>query len=533
MGNYINPGNDKFKRSKNSKIYIDKSNLIVQTNEVFNTRQAYICISRPRRFGKTMAAEMLAAYYGIGEDAHPLFENLAIANHPTYEEHLNKHNVIMINMQVFLSKTKQELLCDEISVFKMLSKMRTSIIDELVEDNSEIKYKNKDDFIQVMQDTYHTTKKSFVIIIDEWDCLFREYKDNAKEQKRYLDFLRLWLKDQAYVGLAYMTGILPIKKYGSHSALNMFREYSMTNPRQFLNYFGFQASEVEDLAKQYKVDFEEIKQWYNGYFVDLGTPIYNPTSVTECLESNVFASYWSRTETYEALKDYIRLNFDGLKNRITRMIAGHSVLINPDKFINDMTTFNSVDDVLTLLVHLGYLTYNFDNKTVQIPNQEVKYEFVNSIEDLEGWDNVVNAINQSDKLLKAIWNKEADLVATGIEKIHEQNTAILTYNDENSLSCVLSLALYTASNYYTIIRELPAGKGYADLVFIPRKKHTDRPAMVVELKWNKTVEGAISQIRKRNYICALDGYHGNLLLVGINYEKESKIHECSIETLEV
>jgi len=195
-----------------------------------------------------------------------------------------------------------------------------------------------------------------------------------------------------------------------------------------------------------------------------------------------------------------------------------------------MSTFNSNDDILTLLIHLGYLSYCTNSETVRIPNEEVKGEFVNSIEDLEGWDTVVSAIHSSEQLLQAIWNKNADVVAESIGKVHEQNTSILAYNDENSLSCVLSLALYTANKYYTIIRELPTGKGYADLVFIPRKKFADKPAMVVELKWNKTVSGAISQIKEKNYISALNEYDGNLLLVGVNYDKGTKMHECVIET---
>jgi len=304
MGDYVNPGTDKFQMSLNSEIYVDKSNLIAKTNALFRTRQRFICISRPRRFGKTMAAEMLSAYYGAGEDAHPLFENLAIAKHPSYEEHLNKHNVIMINMQEFLSKTK--------SVEEMLLLLQSTIIEELLEISSGAKHHNKADFIKVMKATYRETKQPFVILIDEWDCLFREYKDDKEAQKEYLDFLRLWLKDQAYVGLAYMTGILPIKKYGTHSALNMFREYSMVDPFNFIDYFGFRDFEVKELCLIHGMDEEEVKKWYNGYFLEVDKPILNPTSVSQCLESKKLGNYWNKTETYEALKDYIAFDFDGL-----------------------------------------------------------------------------------------------------------------------------------------------------------------------------------------------------------------------------
>ena len=550
MEYYFNPNLDNFQMSLNSEIFIDKSNLIAKTNAVIRTRQRFVCISRPRRFGKTMAAEMLAAYYGRGEDSSKLFNDLDIANHASYEKHLNKYNVIMVNMQDFLSQTD--------TVFDMLEMLRAQLIEELRNSkrnfltkkfhslrlkqndngndndlNKKLKKSNIKVFMRVIKDTYHKTKLPFVILIDEWDCVFRARKLNADDHEIYLDFLRLWFKDQPYIGLAYMTGILPIKKYGNHSAVNMFREYSMTRPAKFLDYFGFNENEVIELASEYKMDMSEIEKWYNGYFVDLGIPMYNPTSVSECLENGVFSSYWNNTETYEALKDYIVLDFDGLKNTITLMISGYDATINPNKFTNDMFTFNSADDVLTLLIHLGYLSYNMKENTVRIPNEEVKSEFINCIEDLNDWSTVVDAIQKSDKLLRAIWNKEYEFVAKGVQKVHEQNTSIFEYNDENSLSCVISLALYSASNYYTVIRELPTGKGYSDLVFIPRKKHLDKPAMVVELKWEKTAQSAISQIKEKNYPLALEEYQGELLLVAINYDKKTKHHECIIESWKV
>jgi len=317
-----------------------------------------------------------------------------------------------------------------------------------------------------------------------------------------------------------MTGILPIKKYGTHSALNMFEEYSMTDPGQFLNYFGFTELEVKNLTSEYGIDFEEMKKWYNGYFLDLENPIYNPKSVTSSLERRRFSNYWNKTETYEALREYIMLNFDGLNEKVTQLISGVDIEVDIRSFANDMTTFVSADDVLTLLLHLGYLAYNYEDNTVRIPNEEVKSEFIISVKNLK-WDHVIKSIQNSAKLLEAIWQKDANYVAEGIEKVHEQNSSILAYNDENALSCVISLALYSASEYYTTVRELPSGKGYADLVFIPRRKEFDKPAIVVELKWDKSVHGAIAQIKDRNYVSSLAEYQGNLLLVGINYDKET------------
>ena len=519
MGIYVNPGFDKFEMSLNSEIYIDKSNLITQTNALIRTEQRFICISRPRRFGKTMAAHMLAAYYG--QQPCNLFTDLNIASHPSFETHLNKYNVLMINVQVFLSQND--------TVEAMLSDLQNTITSELAEQYPEARLKNKDRLVQVMNDIHMFTGKQFVILLDEWDCLFREYKLDTDAQRKYLDFLRLWFKDQAYVAMAYMTGILPIKKYGSHSALNMFDEYSMVRPHRFLEYFGFTETEVETLADEHNMDFDEVKKWYNGYFTDIHIPMYSPRSVKSSMVQQSIDNFWINTETYDALKDYIHLDFDGLREKVITLIAGDNVAINERTFANDMTTFSSASDVLTLLVHLGYLTYNFDKKTVKIPNEEVKHEFISSVETLR-WDNVINAVKKSQKLLEAIWDGDSVLVAEGVQLVHEQNTSIIQYNDENSLSSIISLALYTATEYYWTIRELPTGKGYSDIIYIPRKNHTDKPALVVELKWDKTAVSAIDKIKNRNYTAALEEYEGNILLVVINYDKQEKNHECIIET---
>jgi len=522
MGQYVNPDSRKFQLSLKSKIYVDKSNLIVKTNELLDTESRFICISRPRRFGKTMALDMLASYYNSGEESHDLFKDLSIAKHPCYKQHLNQYYVVRMNMQEFLSKTK--------SVEEMIARLEKKVGKEVIKLNPDVEYDEPDNLMQVMMDSYLHDKRPFVILIDEWDCLFREYKDDLESQKTYLDFLRTLLKDKVYVALAYMTGILPIKKYGTHSALNMFDEYSMIRPYQFLEYFGFTEAEVKALAEEYGMHFDDIEKWYNGYFIDRNNPIYNPRSVKSSLIHQTFDSYWNNTETYEALKEYIKRDFDGLREKVTLLLSGEKVSVEDENFVNDMTTFETGDDVLILLVHLGYLAYNFKSETVQIPNEEVKLEFIKSMKSLK-WTNVLNAIRQSDELLQAIWQGETDVVAKGIEQVHEENTSIIAYNNENSLSCVISLAFYSAKEYYTIIRELPSGKGYADLVFIPRRNYQDKPAVIVELKWDKNVEGAIHQIKEKHYLSTLEEYKGNLLLVGINYDKKTKSHQCVIEAV--
>ena len=387
-----------------------------------------------------------------------------------------------------------------------------------------------------MKDVFSHTRCPFVILIDEWDCLFREYKQNKEAQKKYLDFLRAWLKDKDYVALAYMTGILPIKKYGSHSALNMFTEYSMTNPREMAEYFGFTEVEVKKLCERFHRNFEETRAWYDGYelvTVDgeekICYSMYSPKSVVDVMLSGVFDNYWNQTETYEALKSYIKLNFDGLKDAIIRMLAGERVQVNIGTFSNDMTSFQGKDDVLTLLIHLGYLNYHWPDKTVTIPNKEVSQEYINAISTMD-WAEVTRSVEDSKMLLEALWNMDEKAVAAGIDKAHRE-ISILQYNNENALSCTINLAFYFAREYYTIIRELPIGKGFADVCFIPRKIHLDKPAVIIELKWDKTAQGAIRQIKEKQYVHALNEYRGELLLVGINYDKGTKMHTCVIEQM--
>lgn len=529
MGSYLNPGNKGFRESLNSEIYVDKTGLIEKTNAVLNTRQKFLCVSRPRRFGKSMAADMLAAYYERGEDSSLLFDSLKISKAASYQKHRNQYDVIKVNMQEFLSMTH--------SMDEMLSMLQKYLIFDLMDQFENVRFRDEGNLIQVMKDIYNNTKRAFVVLIDEWDCLFREYKQDQEAQKKYLDFLRAWLKDKDYVALAYMTGILPVKKYGSHSALNMFTEYSMTDPGELAEYFGFTEKEVHDLCTKYEMSFEEAEAWYDGYKLmvhrqsdDECYSMYSPKSVVEAMMRHKFGTYWNQTETYEALKIYIQMDMDGLQDAVVRMFAGESIQINVGTFSNDMTTFNSKDDVLTLLAHLGYLTYDSIKETVSIPNKEVAQEYVNAISTMN-WHGVADSVEASRKLLESLWNMDEEAVAAGIEKAHEE-ISILQYNDENSLSCTVNLAFYFAREYYTIIRELPAGKGFADICMIPRRRYADKPAIVIELKWDKNVSGAIKQIKEKHYGDALKDYQGNLLLVGINYNKTTKKHECLIETIQ-
>ena len=449
-----------------------------------------------------------------------MFSKLKIAKADSFEKHLNKYNVIHINMVNFMNKGN--------SIDEVLDYLSRRILHELKKEYSDVECFDWADMISVLSEIFDTKKVPFIFVIDEWDCVFRVHKSDSDSQTKYLNFLRNLLKDQSYVALAYMTGILPIKKYGEHSAINAFYEYSMIDAEPISEFTGFTENEVKELCEKYNKSFSEMKRWYDGYNLN-GISIYNPKSVVESILRGQFNNYWTSTETYEALKIYIEMNFDGLKDTIIELLAGEKVVIDTTTFTNDMVTFITKDDVLTLLIHLGYLTYDFYTKEVSIPNYEISEQFASTIK-VMGWSEVANSLKQSDELLKATLNCDEEKVANLIDKAHTDNTSILKYNDENSLSCVISLAYYSARKTYTIDRELPAGKGYADLVFRPRKNNTN-PALIVELKYDKSAEGAIDQIKKNQYADCLKDYSGDVLLVGINYDKDSKCHTCKIEKI--
>ncbi len=518
MGIYLNPGNDMFYNDvTHSPFYIDKTMLIDNTNRMMFGVQKHLCISRPRRFGKSMAANMLVAYYSRGCDSRELFSGLKISSTPDFEKHLNKYNVIRLDIREFCGGTN--------SIDNIIAQINHILLKELKKEYCDIDYLDDNSLTLVLSDIYYSTRIPFVFIIDEWDCILRIYRSDSEGQAKYLNFLRNMLKDKPYVALDYATGIFPIKKYGEHSALNMYNEYSMQTAAPFSEFVGFTEVEVEELCERYELSLDEMKKWYNGYVTD-GIAIYNPQSVVSVCTRRVFANYWTQTETYEALKDYISLNFDGLRDKITDMIAGEHIKIDTTTFVNDMVNFSTADDILTLLVHLGYLTYDYASKEAWIPNYEVREQFISTVKVLK-CQNVTRLIQTSDELLKATLGGDSKRVAELVEAAHENYASVLRYNDENALACVITLAYYSAQDDYVIHRELATGKGFTDIALIPRKSGT-RPAIVIELKHNNTAEAAVAQIKAKNYPQKLSEYSGDILLVGISYN-DSKGHSCIIE----
>ena len=529
MALYLNVGNESFQESLNSLIYVDKSPLIEILNKSIKTKNKYFCLSRPRRFGKSVTAQMICSYYAKGQDCSPLFDDLKIASFDDYKKHLNQYDVISINISDEFSRASH-------NVKSMTDILTKSIVRELKEEYPNCVISSPEFLDLTLQEVYNYSKVPFVFVIDEWDCIMREKKEDPDSLKQYLEWLKAIFKDKPYVGLAYMTGILPVKKYGSHSALNMFTEYSMTEPLNLGQYIGFTENEVKDICKQHDVAFNQMQQWYDGYSFKDVPHIYNPNSVVNAATYKKFISYWTGTETFESLKSYIDMNMEGLRDDIVKLIAGEDVIVDVSTFSNDMVTFHSKDDVLTLLIHLGYLAIKGSTNLgviVHIPNEEIKLEFKTCVKNNNRYAGVYDLIKNTDVLLNDIWSLNSEAVAKIFDEAHQDHTSILTYNNENSLANVIAISLFlSTTNTYNVVRELPTGKGYADLVYLP-KPGVNKPALLIELKFDKSAQTAITQIKEKNYLQFFKDYKGEVILVGINYSKGTKTHQCIIERAQI
>ena len=508
--------------SRNSE-YVDKSELITIVNKTLFTDQRFSCVTRCRRFGKSMAAKMLCAYYDHSVDSRSLFADLKIAKDTSFEKHLNKYPVIYLDISDFVTRYH-----DDDIVGKIDAALQADILKAYPGQEAQ----EGDDLMDLLFRIAEDTNERFVFIIDEWDAICREFKSGTSAMDRYVNWLRRMFKGgltmNVFAGV-YMTGILPVKKYKTESALNNFMEYSMVNPRKMASYFGFTKDEVRALAKKYDEDFDELAKWYDGYQIGNEQSMFNPNSVMQAIDSNMCKSYWASTGAFDAVKDYIQMNFEGLKDDIIRMLGGGRGAVDPTGFQNDMSVIRNRDDVLTVLIHLGYLSYDWREEECYIPNREVAGEMVNAVK-ATNWHHVIDAIEQSKQLLRATLDGDCEAVARGIDAAHDENTSILSYNNENSLACVLSIAYFYARNDYVIHRELASRKGFADLALIPRK-NVESPAIVLELKYNKKADSAIDQILRKQYPAKVAQHTGDLLLVGINYDKEKKTHECKMEII--
>ena len=518
MGMYLNPGNEEFAQTIESD-YVDKTGMIALINKTINKKHKLTCISRPRRFGKSYAAQMLCAYYDHTCDSHSLFDGYEISKDESYETHLNQYQVIYLDMTNILGKTKPENLVQFIE---------HSIETEVLAVYPSVKKGTS--FDQTLLNTVETTNTKFIVIIDEWDAPIRE---TPKISEVYLNFLRMLFKSSGTTSkifaAAYMTGILPIKKTKGQSAISDFDEYSVLEPLEFAPFTGFTEEEVKRICAEKQMDFEKAKKWYDGYTIGDEQSIYNPYSVMRAMRSRKFQSYWQKTSASENLEILISINKDGLQEDIIKLIAGEELQVYTKGFNNDFEKFRTKDDVLTLLIHLGYLSYNSDTGRVRIPNEEIRFEF-NELLRTTDQAQLVNLIKASEQLLADTFAGNGDAVAEAIKKVRDTNYAPAHYNNEQSLRYAVKFAYIICIDRYMKVEELASGKGLADIVYIP-KPTTALPALVVELKWNESANSAIKQIKAKNYPAVLQNYVGEIILVGINYSEKTEKHTCKIEKI--
>lgn len=524
MGFYINPGNDNFKEIRKDD-YVDKSGLIAVINDTIGKKNRLSCVSRPRRFGKSYAANMLEAFYDCSCDSHELFADLEIAKVESYETHINKYNVLYLDITGFMADTT-------------IQELPAYISKEIIEDSSRTfpDITMEDSVKKCLSAIVESTGRQFIAIIDEWDSPVRDSYGTQKTQKDYLEFLRSLFKSditKKVFAAAYMTGILPIKKDGSQSAISEFHEYSILDPWKFAPYTGFLEDDVRRICDEKNVSFQTMKDWYNGYTVDTDEKeplsIYNPNSVFCAAERKKFKSYWEQSSAVYGALDYINLEFDGLGDAVEKLTAGLDIPLATEEFQNDLVSFKSANDVLTLLTHFGYLTYDSEKSAARIPNYEVMAEFGRMIHKVTHKE-TIERLKESEKLLNDMIAGNAEAVAKNVEKVHMKESAPLWYNDEQALRAVIKLAFFTYRDHYIKLEELPSGTGYVDMAYIPRK-YDPSPALIIELKAGRTPEEAMEQIRSRNYASSIEGIGTNILLVAITYDKgdAAKPHHCLIE----
>ena len=520
MGIYLNPSNDNYTATTRREIFVDKTMMLSVLNQFIKTDNKYICVSRPRRFGKTIAGNMICAYYSKGCDSRSLFEPLKISKDESFESNLNRFNVIKIDVNSEYRNERDEE--------NLLNNLQDKIVAEFSQQFPDITFKEHESVGNCILKVFDVKKEQFVIIMDEYDVLVRE-NITSSLFTQYLNFLNGLFKSDTLrpaIALAYLTGILPVIRDKVQSKLNNFREYTILDAGKLAEFIGFTGDEVKELCEKYNVDYIETKRWYDGY-TQRGFEIYNPESLVLSLEEGIFANYWSKTSTYAVISDRIQENFEGMKDDVVRMLSGESVDVNVTRYMNTMTDFLTRSDAFTYLIHLGYLAYNREDGTCRIPNREVRQEWFNAIETNDEYK-ITNKIIQSSKdLLAETLRGNAEAVAAALDTSHIHVTSNRSYNNEDALQSAIYLSFIYALNKYTVIKEATTGKGFADVVFIPYVPNI--PAMIIELKRNDSVETALNQIREKKYFASLEHYSGNLLFIGINYDEKQKTHTCKIE----
>ena len=518
----LTPDNKGFKETLAKKIYVDKTMLISELNKFIDESNKYICVSRPRRFGKTIATNMLCAYYSKGCDSREMFSNLKISKADNYEQYLNKLNFIMIDVAGEYQTAKDK--------DNMLTELHDKVRSEFIEQFPTIKFDDDDTIGNCILKVYAKTEETFVIVIDEYDNLVR-IQASQNLLSDYLSFLGGIFKSSTLspaISLAYVTGILPVVRLKDQTKLNNIWEYTILEARELAEFIGFTDEEVTELCDKYQISHTECKNWYQGYH-QYNFEIYNPESVVKSIQDRRFAGHWNRTSSYSVIVDRLKDNFEGMKDDVVRMISGENVKVNVTRYMNTMTDFLNKDDAFTYLIHLGYLAYDFVSGTCRIPNKEVRMEWFNALEDDKNSKVTDQIVKASEELLIQTLALNGKAVAEALDLSHINVTSNRNYNNEDALASAIYLAFIDALNYYTCTKEATAGKGFADLIYTPLHPDGKYPPMIIELKQNSTPSNALKQIQSKEYFHAFDFYKGKVLFVGINYDKDAKTHECEVQ----
>ncbi len=515
--------------------FVDKSSLIDGLIPALGRRDRYICITRPRRFGKTVMAAMIAAFFGTAKSdtEGSLFDHLKIADSKSYAAHLHKYPVIYIDF----SRTPET--CS--SYLSYISRIISGLKEDLQNEFPTLSVTPAKSLWDMMQFIYEKTKQRFIFVLDEWDAVFHMPFLSKKDQQEYLLFLKNLLKDQVYAQLVYMTGILPIAKYSSGSQLNMFVEYDMAGSEKFCESFGFLNEEVDQLYQTYlhtaslkKLTRKDLKDWYDGYHTATGKRLYNPRSVVLALTDNQLRSYWASAGPYDEIFYYIRNNIDSVRDDLVLLTSGEHVSAKIGQFAAVSMDLETREQIYSAMVVYGLLTY--EDGEVFIPNKELMDKYNELLLSKDSLGYVYRLAKKSEQMLTATINGDEKTIEEILQFAHHTESPILSYNNEVELSAVVNLCYLAARDNYRVEREDKAGKGYVDFIFYPLRKHLD--GIILELKVDSTPQEAINQIKSKQYALRFEGtlaeknkFARRILAVGISYQKQSKEHHCKIEVL--
>ena len=525
---------DRYRAVLNSPYFVDKTLLLEELIPLLCQEQRFVCITRPRRFGKTVMANMIGAFFQKGADSCDIFDNLLIAGKEDYKNHLNRHNVIFIDFSEMPEN------CSSYSQY--ISRILSGLKQDLSNAFPELDIDKEKSVWDILTAVFEKNGQKFIFIMDEWDAVFHMSFITEDNRKEYLQFLKLLLKSKSYVELAYITGILPIAKYSSGSELNMFQEYDMATKIRYSEYFGFLDSEIDMLYERYtkntvnpRITRQELKEWYDGYHTASGERLYNPRSVVCALSDGQLASYWTSSGPYDEIFYYIRNDLEHIRDDLALMVCGESVDARIGEFAAFSMDLKTKNQIYSAMVVYGLLTY--DDGRVLIPNRELmlKYDELLQTEDSLGY--VYCLAVRSEQMLKATLAGDTDTMAEVLEYVHDREIPVLSYNHEIELAAVVNLVYLAARDRYRVEREDKAGKGFVDFIFYPLRRND--PCMILELKVDHTPEEAIHQIKEKKYISRFSGklgelpqYTGRILAVGIGYKKKTKQHLCAVEELQ-